>query len=252
MLISAYRADDKTVGVIAVDPSSRLTGGATLGDRVRMLDTWDDSAVYIRSMASRGHRGGLSRAVSGSIDALDAFGFGVVIVETVGTGQDEIDVASVADTVVLLQVPGLGDSVQSIKAGILEVADIYVVNKSDLPGAEELYNDLQSMIRMSAAKDWVPPVVKVSSADKSSVEVLVEQIKLHERFLQRTETSNSSRNNRVCSEAVRIAMSEIEARLTDLCLDPALAETVELAATGKLSTRDLADSLVNKFAELSD
>jgi LAO/AO transport system kinase len=147
-LIATWRGRGRTVAVVAVDPSSSLTGGATLGDRVRMMETYADEGVFIRSMATRGALGGLARATRGLVWMLDAFGFDLVIIETVGVGQDEVEVARTAHTTLLLQVPGLGDDIQAIKAGVLEIADILVVNKADRPGAGELKRDLAMMLTL--------------------------------------------------------------------------------------------------------
>ena len=145
-LVGAYRQAGKTVAVLAFDPSSKISGGAALGDRIRMNETWSDDGVYIRSLASRGRLGGLSDAVFGALRALDAFGVEVILIETVGVGQGEIEVAEIADVTILIQVPGAGDTIQLIKAGVLEIADILVVNKADLPGAGELLRDLRSLV----------------------------------------------------------------------------------------------------------
>src|SRR3954468_222729 len=147
-LIATWRGRGRTVAVVAVDPSSTLTGGATLGDRVRMMETYADAGVFIRSMATRGHLGGLAVTTRGLVWLLDAFEFDIVVIETVGVGQDEVEVARVAHTTVLLQVPGLGDGIQAIKAGILEIADLLVINKADHAGAHELKRDLAMMLSL--------------------------------------------------------------------------------------------------------
>src|SRR5436309_460576 len=161
VLVSAFRAAGKRVGVLAVDPSSPFSGGALLGDRVRMQEHALDDGVYIRSMASRGHLGGLSWATPQALRVLDAAGCDVIVVETVGVGQAEVAGASLADTPVVLGAPGMGDAIQAAKAGILETGDIFVVNKSDHPGAQETVRDLRTMIDMASrgAADWKPPIV---------------------------------------------------------------------------------------------
>src|SRR5262249_32800956 len=160
-LVAAYRERELRVGVLAVDPTSPFTGGALLGDRVRMQDHATDPGVFIRSMATRGHLGGLSRAAPQALRVLDAAGFGVLLVETVGVGQAEVEVASLADTTRVRVAPGMGDSIQAAKAGILEVADIFVVNKADRPGAQETVRDLRAMIALArrGPGEWRPPIV---------------------------------------------------------------------------------------------
>ena len=170
-LIAAWRAGGDRVGVIAVDPSSPVSGGAILGDRLRMSAAIDDDGVYIRSLAARGTLGGLSPAAVRIIDALDAAAFGVILVETVGTGQNEIDVAEIADVRLVVSAPGLGDAVQAIKAGLLEIADILVVNKSDRPGADQTAEMLQSALQLQAGRGGVP-VLRTSAIDGGGIAAL--------------------------------------------------------------------------------
>jgi LAO/AO transport system kinase len=187
-LIKEVRTTGRTVGVVAVDPSSSLTGGATLGDRIRMLDAWADPGVFIRSMASRGRRGGVAPATAGLIHLLDAAGFDLILVETVGVGQEEIDVVEHVHTVVLLQVPGLGDDVQAIKAGVIEVADIYVVNKADRPGANDIARGLRALVGPLAHRDgvdWTPPILKSSATNGDGITELQRAIDDHHQHLRR-------------------------------------------------------------------
>lgn len=174
-LIKAYRSQGKTVGVLAVDISSSLTGGAILGDRIRMQNHSLDKQVYIRSMGTRGHRGGLARATKDSIHVLEAAGFDVVLIETIGMGQEEGEIAQLAQTVVLIVTPGLGDDVQAMKAGILEVAHIVVVNKADQHGALETLQYL---------REWVPDVVLVIATTGEGIPSLVEAITRHQQSLE--------------------------------------------------------------------
>jgi LAO/AO transport system kinase len=181
-LINTWRGRGRTVAVVAVDPSSSLTGGATLGDRVRMMETWADQGVFIRSMATRGHLGGLATTTRGMVWLLDAFGFDVVIVETVGVGQDEIEVARAVHTTVLLQVPGLGDDIQATKAGVLEIADILVINKADRPGARELKRDLTMMLSLgahSARQSPRVPIIETTAATGDGVADLADACEQH-------------------------------------------------------------------------
>ena len=186
-LIAHWRAAGATVAVVAIDPSSSLSGGATLGDRVRMMETWADEGVFIRSMATRGALGGLSATTRAVVWLLDAFGFDLVVIETVGVGQDEIEVARVAHTVLLLQVPGLGDDIQAIKAGVLEIADILVVNKADRPGAGELKRELALMLSLgghSREGAWRVPIRDTVAARGEGIAALAETVAAHERQLR--------------------------------------------------------------------
>ncbi|MDI3341499.1 MAG: methylmalonyl Co-A mutase-associated GTPase MeaB [Sphaerobacter sp.] len=184
-LIRELRSRGRTVGVLAIDPSSAVTGGATLGDRIRMMENHTDAGVYIRSMATRGQMGGLSLAATGAIHLLDAFGFDIVLVETVGVGQDEVDVADTADTTLLIQVPGLGDSIQTIKAGIMEIADILVVNKADRPDARQLVRDLRNMLLLGEPLPggWDIPIVETIATEGSGIARLVDKLDEHRAWL---------------------------------------------------------------------
>src|SRR6266540_2202214 len=179
-LAGVYREQGDRVGVVAVDPSSPFTGGALLGDRIRMRERFLDEGIFIRSMASRGHAGGLARATSRVVNVLDALGYGVVLVETVGVGQEEVEVVRVADTVCLVTVPGLGDDIQAIKAGVLEIADVLVVNKADRPGADETARDLAQMLTLGAPRvAWKPPIVRTTAATGEGTDQLVAAIAKH-------------------------------------------------------------------------
>lgn len=179
-LAGAYRQQGDRVAVVAVDPSSPFSGGALLGDRIRMSERFLDDGLFIRSMASRGHSGGLARSTSRVVNVLDAIGYGVVLVETVGVGQEEVDVIRVVDTVVLVTVPGLGDDIQAIKAGVLEIADVLVVNKADRPGADETARDLAQMLSLGKLRtSWKPPIVRTVAATGENVPQLVEAIEKH-------------------------------------------------------------------------
>jgi len=179
-LTAAYKKLYARVAVVAVDPSSPYTGGAILGDRIRMRERYLDEGVYIRSMANRGHSGGLSRATKRVVELLDALGFDVILVETVGVGQQEVEVVKVVDTVCLLTIPGAGDDIQAIKAGVVEVADILVVNKADRPGVHEAVTDLTQMLTLGAPRlAWKPLVVKTSATEGTGLDELIEAIQKH-------------------------------------------------------------------------
>ena len=179
-LAAFYSTTYPRIAVVAVDPSSPFTGGAILGDRIRMRDRFLEEGVFIRSMASRGHAGGLSRATMRVVNVLDALGTGLIIVETVGVGQEEVEVVRVADTVCLVTVPGLGDDIQAIKAGVLEIADVLVVNKADKPGADETARDLSQMLSLGKGRTaWKPPIIRTSAQDNTGIDALAKGIDTH-------------------------------------------------------------------------
>lgn len=180
-LAAALRAEGKTVGIIAVDPTSPFSGGAILGDRIRMQRHYSDDGVFIRSMATRGYMGGIARATTDMALLFDAAGRDVVIVETVGVGQDEVDIARLADVTLVILVPGMGDDVQAIKAGIMEIADVLVINKADLPGADKLELELKSSLTLAHRPDgWVPPVVRTVASDGQGIAELLTAARLYQ------------------------------------------------------------------------
>ena len=187
-LIQMYRDEGKRVGVLAVDPSSPFTGGAILGDRIRMMATHGDPGVFIRSIATRGALGGLAASVREMVDALDAAGYDIIIIETVGVGQDEIDIVHLAQTNVVLSLPGSGDGVQAIKAGLLEIADVFVVNKSDRPGADQAVRQLEFLLELERGQrgGWTVPVLRTNGLDGDGLDVLFRQIREHWLFLDET------------------------------------------------------------------
>ncbi len=196
-LIGHYRKLGMRVGVLAVDPSSPFSGGAILGDRIRMMEFANDPNVFIRSLATRGALGGLSRSTNDIVHVLDAMGHDVVLIETVGVGQDEIDIVRTADTTVVVLVPGLGDDIQAIKAGILEIADIFVVNKADLDGADRTVGDLRGLqTLMAEMPDWLPPIVRTVAARNEGVADLSAEIERHGVFLTTSPTRDRRAQNR--------------------------------------------------------
>jgi LAO/AO transport system kinase len=216
-LVTSLRAAEKRVGVLAVDPTSPFSGGALLGDRVRMQEHATDSEVYIRSMATRGHLGGLAWATPQALRVLDAAGCDVVLVETVGVGQSEVDVAGMADTTLVLLAPGMGDGIQAAKAGILEIGDVYVVNKADRDGADQVVRDLRSVLNIGA-KDgvWRPPIVKTVAQSGQGVDDLVEAIERHRAHLDETGELTVRRERRARREIEAIAMTALRERFGDL------------------------------------
>lgn len=192
-----YRRRGQSVGIVAVDPTSPYSGGAILGDRVRMMELHSDPGVFMRSMATRGVMGGLARTTLDVVLTLDAFGHDVVVLETVGVGQDEVEIARAADTILVVGVPNLGDDIQAIKAGILEIADLLVVNKADLVGADRLVADLRAMLQLGEARsDWSPPILRTVATEGSGIAELVDQIAAHRQFL---DASGSWRQRRADS-----------------------------------------------------
>jgi LAO/AO transport system kinase len=245
-LVTAYRARDLRVGVLAVDPTSPFSGGALLGDRVRMQDHATDPGVFIRSMASRGHLGGLSRATPQALRVLEAAGFGVVLVETVGVGQAEVEVASLADSTLVLVAPGMGDAIQAAKAGILEVADIFVVNKSDKPGAQEAVRDLRTMIAMArhGEGDWKPPIVTTTGTSGDGIAGLTEKLDAHWTWLDATGERDRRRTARARAEVAAIAVAQLRQRVDGLPGDSQLDVLAGRVAAGEIDPYSAADELV--------
>jgi LAO/AO transport system kinase len=246
-LVRAYRGRGQRVGVLAVDPTSPFTGGALLGDRVRMQDHATDSGVFIRSMASRGHLGGLSWAVPQALRILDAAGFDVVLIETVGVGQAEVAIASLADSTLVIVAPGMGDSVQAAKAGILEIADIFVVNKSDRPGAQEAVRDLRTMLAMARYDEgaWKPPIVSASAANGEGIDDLVGRLDDHAAWLAESGERDRRRVARARDEISAMAIAELTERLGALPGEARLEKLAGLVAAGKLDPYSAADELIN-------
>jgi GTPase len=212
-LIRAVRAEGDEVGVLAIDPTSPFSGGAILGDRVRMQDHATDRGVFIRSMATRGHLGGLALATPEAIRVLDAAGFPVVLVETVGVGQVEVEIAAEADTTIVVVTPGWGDSVQANKAGLLEMADVFAINKCDRGGADETARDLEQMLDLSAPLEWRPPIVRTSGATGDGVADLWAAVGDHRAFMEKDDRLARRRADRVLTELRAIVAARIATRV---------------------------------------
>lgn len=205
LITKELRAKNFKVGIIAIDPTSPFSGGAVLGDRVRMLDLTNDNGVFIRSMGTHGLGGGLSSAVHDVIQIMDAAGSHFVIVETVGVGQDEVDIAKFADTTVVVTVPGLGDYIQTIKAGIMEIGDILVVNKSDRPGVDETVGELESMLDLGGShSSRRPPIIKTSAKMKEGIESLTDEILIHKKYLEDTVGTTELKRHRLESALIEL------------------------------------------------
>lgn len=199
-LLKQIRKDGLTVGVIAVDPTSPFSGGAILGDRIRMQDHALDQDIFIRSMGTRGSLGGLSRATREAIQVLDAFGKDIVLIETVGVGQSEVDIVKTADSTMVVLTPAGGDSVQTIKAGIMEIADIFAINKSDLPGAERTTTEINLMLDMKKGEPWRPPVLQTVSVSNDGIEELWQALQEHQEYMENSGSLLKIRRERVMRE----------------------------------------------------
>ncbi|MGW6080541.1 methylmalonyl Co-A mutase-associated GTPase MeaB, partial [Streptomyces sp. NPDC055186] len=246
-LVTAYRKRGKRVGVLAVDPSSPFSGGALLGDRVRMSEHASDPGVYIRSMATRGHLGGLAWAAPQAIRVLDAAGCEVVLVETVGVGQSEVEIASQADTSVVLLAPGMGDGIQAAKAGILEIGDVYVVNKADRDGADATARDLNHMLGLGEARapgDWRPPIVKTVASRAEGVDEVVEALEKHRAWMEEHGVLAERRRARAAREVETIAVTALRQRIGDLHGDRRLDALADRIVGGELDPYRAADELV--------
>jgi len=248
-LVRELRAAGRRVGVLAVDPSSPFSGGALLGDRVRMADHAGDSGVYIRSMASRGHLGGLAWATPQALRVLDAAGCDVVLVETVGVGQSELEVASLADTTLVLLAPGMGDGIQAAKAGILEVADVLVVNKADRDGADATVRDLRAMVslgaRHGAEGSWTPPIARTvaSRAEDSGIADVLARIGEHTAWLASSGEGRRRRVRRAAREIEAIAVAGLRERMGDVAGSAALGALAEQVVAGATDPYAAADQL---------
>jgi LAO/AO transport system kinase len=244
-LIREARADGTAVAVLAVDPSSPFSGGAILGDRVRMADHATDEAVFIRSMATRGHLGGLSLATTEAVRALDATGWPWVLIETVGVGQVEVEVAGAADTTVVVVNPGWGDAVQANKAGLLEIADIFVINKADRPGTEETRRDLERMLDLTAPTGWRPPVLATTAAIGEGVDELWRAVGRHRAHLTDTGELEPRRAARVGDELLRIVAALLYER-AQLAGGPRVDDLVAAVATRSIDPWSAAEQLLQE------
>jgi LAO/AO transport system kinase len=246
-LVRELRKQGHRVGVLAVDPSSPFTGGAILGDRVRMQDHATDPGVYIRSMSSRGHLGGLAAATPQAVRVLEGAGCDVVVVETVGVGQAEVEVASLADTTLVLLAPGMGDAIQAVKAGILEIADVFVVNKADRDGADSTYRDIQGMIGLGerGPGEWRPQVVRSVASRGEGIGDIAAAIDKHRAWLVEHGELRGRREKRAAVEVEAIALGAIRARMASFRDGTTLQELAASVASGELSPYAAADRLLS-------
>ncbi|PRX49440.1 LAO/AO transport system kinase [Prauserella shujinwangii] len=248
MLLTALRAEGRRVGVLAIDPSSPFSGGALLGDRIRMGEHATDPGVFIRSMATRGHLGGLAWATPQAVRVLDAAGFDVVLIETVGVGQSEVDVVRLADTTVVLLAPGMGDGIQAAKAGVLEIADVFVVNKADRDGADVTVRELEQLVSMTRrevrGRSWRQPVVRTVAAEGKGADAVVRALAGHRAWLEEHGELRRRRVARASGEVEAVAVQRLRAELGELRGGERLAQLAEAVVGRELDPYAAADALV--------
>jgi LAO/AO transport system kinase len=247
-LALAYRIQNKKVGIIAIDPTSPFTGGALLGDRIRMIDLSSDEGVFIRSMGTRGMMGGLTSALYDVVEILDAAGMDIILIETVGVGQDEVDIVKIADTTLVVLIPGLGDSVQTIKAGLMEIADIFVVNKADKPGIEQTVAELESLVDLVNNPERRIPIVATSAKEKKGIDQLITQITEHQLYLKKSQRFEQRRRQRYEAELIEI----IRKRLMDFIFDEKKLKTtvdccIDQIVKKQLDPYTAADQILGKI-----
>lgn len=234
-LTKELRKRDKKVGIIAIDPTSPFTGGAILGDRIRMNDLSLDKGVFIRSMGTRGSLGGMSKATWGATKVLDIYGVDYIFIETVGVGQSEVDIVKTADTVLMVMVPNLGDDIQAIKAGIMEIADVFAINKADLDGADKTQLEIEMNLDLNEKKDYRPPVVKVSASKNENIDKLVEKLVEHRNYLEDTQELLERRKRNTKLEIVKL----VEEELMELIMHKALEENLLDSLSEEILLKDL-------------
>ena len=244
-LASVVRAEEERLAILAIDPSSPFTGGAILGDRVRMQDHVMDDGIYIRSMATRGHLGGLSLATPQAIRVLDALDWPWVLVETVGVGQVEVDIAGAADTTIVVVNPGWGDSVQANKAGLMEVADIFVINKADRKGADDTRRDIQQMLELSSLGEWEPPILMTVATDQVGVDELWREIAAHREYLENCGELKARRIRRIDAELSEIVTRSLENRVVATMDRPETAKLKEQLMRGEIDPYAAAAQLIS-------
>ena len=258
-MLSHLRNQGKTAGIIAIDPTSPFSGGALLGDRIRMQRHSNDEGVFIRSLATRGHFGGLTQSTRSTIDVMDAMGKDYIIVETVGVGQDEVEIVKSAHTTVIVLIPGMGDDIQAIKAGILEAGDIFVINKSDREGSDNTLNDLRTMLDMDKNNDregvWIPPILKTEAIADKGLKTLLKEIENHRVHLAGSGDDLNLRRirDRTRDELAEMVKSRIvQEVLTALIEDGEFDKAVESIVNGKKDPYTASDELVQRKIKLPD
>jgi LAO/AO transport system kinase len=250
-LTKYFRKQNKKVGIIAVDPTSPFTGGALLGDRVRMTDIGMDSGVFIRSMATRGSLGGLSKKAIDAADVLDAAGFDLIIFETVGVGQSELDIAQAADTTVVILVPESGDSVQAMKAGLMEIADFFVLNKSDRPGSQQAYTALQTilMIKDHDENSWLPNIIKGVASENKGINEIADEIDRHRIFMKDKNLFNNKREKQAKIRIKEIVEHKLKDELWSETGENSLNSSLQKVILGNLSPYHIAEEIIKEFKD---
>lgn len=251
-LTRRFRKLQKTVGVIGVDPNSPFTGGAILGDRIRMQEHFGDAGVFIRSMGTRGNLGGLAKATKDVIKILDASGKDVVLVEAAGAGQSEIEIINYVDTVLVVVMPRQGDEIQALKAGILEIGDIFVVNKADLEGADSMVATLRDMLAMGKNTDWQPPVVKTIASTGVGLEDLVDTITKHKAYLLESKTRLVKVRKRTEAEVLSLVLDKVKQLAEAQLDDDRFKELLEEAANRQLDPHSLAKKIIDKIMTMNN
>ena len=248
-LTKFYREQNKKVGIIAVDPTSPFTGGALLGDRVRMTDIGMDSGVFIRSMATRGSLGGLSKKAIDAADVLDAAGFDLIIFETVGVGQSELDIAQAADTTIVVLVPESGDSVQAMKAGLMEIADFFVLNKSDRPGSQQAYTALQTilMIKDHDENSWLPNIIKTIASENKGIKEIAYEIDRHKSFMGEKNLFLKKREKQSKVRIKEIVEHKLKDELWSETGENSLISSLQKVVLGNLSPYQIAEDIIQEF-----
>lgn len=247
-LARAYRRLGRTVGIIAVDPSSPYTRGAILGDRIRMQDLTSDAGIFLRSMATRGSLGGLTAAAADVVAVLDAAGRDVILIETVGAGQDEVEIARVAQSTVLVNTPGMGDDIQAIKAGIMEIADVLVVNKADLPGGDAVAAQLRALLSFAPTADWRIPILKVVALKDEGVDTLIEALAAHHSYLETSGTLVKAQGERARRQIIAALQAELLRRLLSAEEGAGIASLTEAVAARRLDPHSAALELIKRLS----
>ncbi len=248
-LTKLFRKENKKVGIIAVDPTSPFTGGALLGDRIRMNEIGNDEGVFIRSMATRGSLGGLSKKAIDAADVLDAAGYEFIILETVGVGQSELDIVQAADTTIVVLVPESGDSVQAMKAGLMEIADFFVLNKSDRPGADQAIASLQTTLMMKDhdEKSWMPGIIKTIASENKGLTEILHEIERHRTFMKDQNLFITKREKQTKNRIKEIVESKIREELWSESGEKSLNLTLEKVILGNLSPYHIAEEIIENF-----
>lgn len=246
-LAKEYRKRNKTVGIVAIDPTSPYSGGAILGDRIRMLDLIADEGIFVRSMATRGNLGGLSQKTGDAVKLMDAYGMDIIIVETVGVGQSEVDIIKTADTTMVVVVPGLGDDIQAIKAGILEIGDLFTINKADREGVEKLNIEIEMMLELNQEDvAWRPPINRTIASKDEGIEAVVDSIAEHRKYLEETGELEKVRQARIKSEVIAMVNDHISRHIDEkIVATDGFAQTILKLQNRETDPYSVVDNIVN-------